>query len=158
MKDKKDLIKRIFSFAEVETGNKSKISRNDLLNCPIAEMMCEFHLSVVDTNILESEKLKEEKNYIKSIEKLKSAFAKSTELNNHPCSRCTQSYQMIIIDMLENTQKELSDLTSGIFGNKKHKKTLLYAEDVLRELKSTGMNKGYYLNESKERYLGNFLN
>lgn len=158
MKDRKDLIKRIFSFAEVETGNKSIISRNDLLNCPIAEMMCKFHLSVVDTNILESEKLKKEKNYIKSIEKLKSAFAKSTELNNHPCSRCTQSYQMIIIDMLENTHKELSDLTSGIFGNKKHKKTLLYAEDVLRELKSTGMNKGYYLNESKERYLGNYLN
>ena len=158
MKDKKDLIKRIFSFAEVETGNKSKISRNDLLNCPIAEMMCKFHLSIVDTNIIESEKLREEKNYLKSIEKLRSAFTKSTELNNHPCSRCTQSYQMIIIDMLENTQNELSDLSSGIFGNKKHKKTAQYAGEVLQEIKSAGMNKGYYLNESKDRYLGNYLN
>lgn len=130
----------------------------ELVNCPLREMMCNTHLSKINKSYFEAEKQRKEKDFIGSIDNLKSAFYKTSELINHPCARCVHNYRSIIIDSLENINEELDRTTSGIFGNKRLLPTFLKSSELLEEFKSLKLSYKFQMNESNDRFLGNYLN
>ena len=155
----KDMMRRLFSFSATETENyKDKQFKIELVSCPLKEMMCKFHLSTIDKSYLESEQYRKEGDFQKSINTLKSAFNKTTELMEHPCTKCAQFYRSSIIESLENIHEELENITSGIFGNKKYQSSYINANNVLKEFENVGKSKKFQLNESNERFLGKYLN
>ena len=119
-------MRKLFSIAGLDTEQiEIRKERVELVNCPLREMMCNTHLSMVNKRYLEAEQHRKEKEFNVSIDKLKSAFFKTTELLDHPCTRCVHNYQSIIIDSLENIHVELDRTTSGFFGNKRLLATFL---------------------------------
>jgi hypothetical protein len=152
-------MRKLFSFSETETENFNvKKEKIELVSCPLKEMMCKFHLSAVNKSYLQSEKYRKEKDFHMSIETLKSAFNKTTELMEHPCTKCAQLYRSNIIESLENIHGELEEMSKGIFGNKRYQSSYIKADNVLKEFENVGQSKTFQLNESKERFLGNYLN
>ncbi|TNF45387.1 MAG: hypothetical protein EP310_01700 [Bacteroidetes bacterium] len=155
--DKKSKITELFS--QTNTKHLKKIQEKiELVNCPLKAMMCETHLITIYKSFLESEQFRAEKNFDKSIETLHSAFYKTNELLNHPCTRCANLYRLNIIDSLENIHGELKKLVKGIFANKRYYSSYLKADKILKELESEKLTNKFYVNEPKEKYLGNYLN
>jgi transposase-like protein len=149
----------LLSFSETEIKrsdeNPEKI---ELAICPLKEMMCKVHLSSVHKTFLESEKYRREKDFPRTIDTLKNAFNKTTELMGHPCTKCTQLYRSNIIESLESIHEELGKLSKGIFGNKRYKLSYINADNMLREFESAGLSNKFQINDSRERFLGNILN
>jgi len=138
--------------------SKNLQEKIELVNCPLKEMMCETHLTTIYTSFLESEQYRIEKNFDQSIETLKSAFYKTSELMNHPCTRCAHHYRINIIESLENIRNELGKMTNGFFGKKRYQSIYLKADEVVKEFINDGQINNFQLNESKDRFLGNHLN
>lgn len=153
----KAIMKRLFSFSATENISDIK-EKIELVSCPLKEMMCRFHLSEVNNSYLQSEQYRKEKDYHKSIDTLKSAFNKTTELMDHPCTRCARLYRSNIVESLENIHVELEKMSTGIFGNKRYQSSYLKAEKFLTEFGNLGLGNKFQLNESKEQFLGNYLN
>ena len=152
-------MKRLFSFSATKTENISNIKEKiELVSCPLKEMMCRFHLSVVNNSYLQSEQYRKEKDYHKSIDTLKSAFNKTTEMMDHPCTRCARLYRSNIVESLEIIHDELEKISTGIFGNKRYQSSYLKVDNFLKEFENIGLGNKFQLNESKEQFLGNYLN
>jgi hypothetical protein len=152
-------MKRLFSFSATETEYISSIKEKiELVNCPLKEMMCKFHLSAINSSYLQSEQYRKEKDYHRSIDSLKSAFNKTNELMDLPCTRCARLYRSNIVESLEIIHDELEKMSTGIFGNKRFQSSYLKVDNFLKEFENIGLGNKFQLNESKEQFLGNFLN
>ena len=152
-------LRELFSFnvtsPEQKTDNGHII---ELVSCPLHEIICNVHLTAINDNIKESEKYRKEKDFNKSIETLKSAFQKSTELLNHPCTSCAHQLRSKIFESLENINDELEKKSKGLFSRKKYKSSYLKAKRVLQEFKLEGVSNKFEINNSGKQFLGNHLN
>jgi hypothetical protein len=152
-------MKRFFTFSlsqtEVFIDNQNI---TETINCPLKEMMCKVHLTDINKSYLESEQLRKEKDYLKSIESLKIAFKKATELMDNPCTKCAQNFRLSIIKSLVNIHDELEELSKGFFGDKNYLPVYLKSVETLAEFKNAKYLNSVQSFESKERFLGNHLN
>jgi hypothetical protein len=128
--------KNVFSSSEKDNGyiegNQNKI---ELLNCSLESQNCKEHLLIINKSYTNARNFHLEKDYLNSIESLKSAFYKASELKESPCSKCSLFFRFTIMQSLENINKELRDLTSGIFRKKRYQ--LIYKEscNILNDFK-----------------------
>lgn len=152
-------IKKFFTFSLSQTeefvDNQDVV---EVLNCPLKEMMCKVHLADIYKSYVQSELYRKEKDYLKSIDCLKIAFEKATELMDNPCTKCAQHFRLSIIKTMDNIHEELEETTKGIFGDKNYQPVYSKSVEVLNEFKNAKYLNTVHLNESKERFLGNFLN
>lgn len=111
----------------------------EMVSCFRNEMVCKEQLSLINENYRESDSYRSNKNYQKSIEKLRDAFYKTTELNDNACFNCSVIFRATIIDSLKNIKKEIKDLTIGFFGNKNYESSYLMAGKVLVELEKAAL-------------------
>lgn len=152
-------LRELFSFSVTNTQQKNNINFNiETVNCPLKEMMCEVHHSAINKSFLEFEKYRKEKDFKSSIETLQSAFHRTIELMDHPCTNCAQQLRSSIFESLENIHSELEKMTKGFFGKKLFKSSYLRADNVLKEFKTKGIHSTNQINDNKKRFLGNHLN
>jgi hypothetical protein len=155
----KDSMRKLFSLSGTDSEQIIvKQEKIELVSCPLREMMCNVHLSSVNKSYTEAEQHRKEKNFNSSIDTLKSAFYKTVELMDHPCIKCAHHYHTNIIDSLENIHDELEKITSGIFGDKRYHPIYLKAINVIKEFENLRLSNKFQLNDSKDRFLGNYLN
>jgi hypothetical protein len=151
-------MRRLFSLSAVGSeyfsGTQDKIQ---LVSCPRNEMICKEHLAVVNKCYVESEQYRRDKNFQLSIDTLKSAFYKTTELKEQPCAKCAVLFRSTITESLQIIQGDIEKMTTGIFGNKHYQASLIMADNVLNEFKNASVCSTLQLHESKERFLGNCL-
>jgi len=155
----KAMMKKLFSFSETDSKDyKDKLDKIELVSCPLNEMMCEVHLTAVKKSYLESEQYLKNKDFNNSIDSLKCAFSKATELMAHPCTKCAQQYRLKVIDSMVNVRGELEEISQGLFGDKDYQSSFVKADNVLKEFKSEKFYNTVQLKETKDRFLGNYLN
>jgi len=140
--------------SEYLNANQDKIQ---LVSCPGKEMICKEHLAVVNKCYVESVQFRRDKNFQQSIEALKNAFYKTTELEDEPCSKCAVLFRSTITESMENIHGELKKMTTGIFGKKHYQPSFILAENTLKEFENIKLCKTFHLYESKERFIGNYL-
>jgi hypothetical protein len=149
---------KLFSSSAIDSeylnSNQDKIQ---LVSCPRKEMICKEHLVVVNKCYVESEQYRRDKNFQQSIDTLKSAFYKTTELKDQPCSKCAVLFRSTITESMENIHDELKKMTTGIFGNKHYQPSLILAENTIKEFENVKICNTFHLHETKERYIGNYL-
>jgi hypothetical protein len=150
-------LKRFFSLSAIDheylNDNQNKF---ELVKCPGEGMKCKEQLLVINKIYVDSEFFRREKDFKNSIETLKNAFYITTELSEKPCTKCAEVFRATVIDSLENIHSELKTTTSGIFGNKKYQSSLIFAENVLSELKSFNLHDKFQRNcSSCERFIEN---
>jgi hypothetical protein len=152
-------MKKLFTLNLSETEQfTDKQDVIELVNCPLKEMMCKVHLNEINKNYLDSEQFRNKKDYIKSIDSLKIAFNKTTELLEHPCTNCAQLFRQSILKTMLQIHNELDEMSKGFFGDKNYMPGYLKAVSVLTEFKKSKYINSVQLNENKERFLGNYLN
>lgn len=99
-------------------------------------VLCKGHLYEVNKCYLDSEQYHKEKNFQQSIETLKSAFVKTTELTDHPCANCALLFRSVIIESMKNIYNELGQMSKGIFGTRRYQLSYLSAEMALKEFEN----------------------
>ena len=150
-------LKNIFSFSasDAEYLNE-KQDKIELLSCPRNGRICHEHLAVVNKCYVESDHYRKEKDYERSIDTLKNAFFKTTELVESPCSKCATLFRSTITESLENIHSELESMSTGIFGKKRYQTGYQHAVKVLREFENVTICNSLQLDESKKRYIGSY--
>lgn len=152
-------LRELFSFSLTDTQHKNKNSDNfELANCPLKEMMCKVHHNVINKNIEEFDKYRKEKDFIKSIEKLESAFNRTTYLMEHPCTNCVQHFRSVIYDSLIVMHGELENKSKGFFRKKRYKLMFQKADLVLKEFEKKGIHNSNQIKMNNKSFLGNYLN
>jgi hypothetical protein len=129
--------KRLFSLTgktEHKLRNKKHI-KIELLVCQTGGHKCKEQLSVINECYLEANNYHFDKDYLNSIESLKSAFFKTTDLNQDSCLNCAKFFRSTITQSLENINIELQNLTTGIFRKKHYQKIYCASREVLNEIK-----------------------
>lgn len=129
--------KRLFSLTEQtkhKPGNKKHL-KIELLVCQAGGHNCKEHLSVINECYLEANNYHFDKDYLNSIESLKSAFFKTTDLNQGSCANCAKLFRSTITQSLENINMELKSLTSGLLRKNHFHRSYLASCDVLNEIK-----------------------
>jgi hypothetical protein len=151
-------IKRFFSFSETDSdyfhGKQDKI---ELLSCPRKDMICKKQLSVVNKCYVESEHYLREKDFERSIDTLKSAFYKTTELEDQPCSKCAAFFRSTITESLENIHSELEKMSAGIFSKKCYQSSYIMAGNILKEFENVRLFNTFQIHRSKDPFVGNYL-
>lgn len=116
---------------EMVNGNDDKI---ELLSCPHGSQSCKEHLLFINKNYSKALNYHLEKDYLSSIEMLKSAYYKAAELQESQCLQCSSVFRSTIIQSLENIKNELQGMTSGIFKKKQYLKSYKKSCAVLNDL------------------------
>lgn len=154
----KDTLSSSFSFSAAETECvNNKQDKIELVSCPRKKMICREHLSAVNKCFVQSEQYFIDKEFQRSIEILKSAFYKTTELDEPVCSNCAKLFRSTINDTMENMHYELEKMTSGFFGNKRYKSTCQQAAIVLEEFEMIELHESFKANEAKNPFSGEYL-
>jgi len=125
----------LFSKSEPRYSNLN-YNKIEVLNCPLRSIQCKGHLFEVNRCYLDSEQYHKEKNFEQSIETLKSAFLKTTELTDHPCTNCALLFRTVITESMRNIYNELGQMSKGIFGTKRYHLNYLSAEMALKEFEN----------------------
>jgi hypothetical protein len=120
-------------------------------------MKCKKLLVIINNNYLESDLFLREKDYIRSIEKLKNAFYKTLELKDVPCIKCVELFRATIKDSLESIKSDLAVMTSGFFGNKHYMPSYILVDNVLQELDKVVLCSAVEPKKEKEHYIGSYL-
>lgn len=153
----KSIIRDLIS--QINTHHAKKVQEKiEFADCPLKTMMCEVHLTSIFISLLETEKYRIEKKYDKSVETLKNAFDKTTELLNNPCTTCANHYRSNIIETMENIINELNKTSYGIFRKKIQHLTHIRALEILKEMTNLVVSNKHQLTESKGKFLGNYMN
>jgi len=130
----KAIHKVISPFSQYKTNRSdNQKDKIELVSCPLKDIVCKGHLTEVNRNYLQSEQYHREKEFKKSIETLKSAFYKTTELMEHPCANCVQLFRSTIFKSMQNIHGELETMSKGIFGTKRYQSSYISADNALRE-------------------------
>jgi len=152
-------LRELLSFFVTESRTyNDRLNKNELVNCPLREIMCKEHHSAINKNFLESEQYRKELDFTNSIDTLKIAFNRTTDLMLLPCTKCAQQFRSTIIESMENIHSELGKKTKGIFGKKCYTASYNKAESVLKEFENIGAHSSSQINDAQKMFLGNHLN
>jgi hypothetical protein len=118
-----------------QDSGKENYAKIELLVCRAGGKNCKEHLSVINDCYVEAGNYHLEKDYLNSIESLKCAFLKTTELNQDSCVNCAKLFRSTITRSLENINTELKTLTTGFFRKKRYRESYITSGKVLHEIK-----------------------
>jgi hypothetical protein len=125
------------------TGNYNQFTTKkykfEIVKCPVKENYCLNNVEEINKYYREFESYAQIKEYQSSINALKNAFYKTTELKKLPCSKCADFFQSHIIQSLELTRNDIHRMTVGLFKTKRYNSSYARAEDTLKELKNAAI-------------------
>jgi hypothetical protein len=151
-------LRELFSLsAKDATHFNHKQNKIELQSCLLKEIKCKEHLLVINNYYLDSEMYLREKDFQRSIEKMKSAFYKTMGLKDVSCMKCVELFRFTIIDSLKNIKSELGKMTSGFFGNKHYMPSYILVENVLQELEKVALCSTAEQKKPKEHFIGSYL-
>lgn len=148
----------VYSLSEAVTKQLQEThDKIELVSCPRKNMICQEHLSVVNKCYVESDQYVKDKDYNRSIDVLKEAFYKTTELKESPCSKCATVFRSTITESMVGIHNDLERMSSGIFGRKSYKPSCAKAAEVIEEFKNMSLHESFKAEKSKSRFIGNLV-
>jgi hypothetical protein len=107
----------------------------ELLSCPNESKSCTKQLSSINVSFVESNIYRKDKDFTRSIEALKGAYHKTTELKDAACRKCVGLFKNTITQSLENIYEELEGMSTGFFKTKKYQASYMLANKVLKDFR-----------------------
>jgi len=107
----------------------------ELVRCPIGGINCTEHRMIINRNILASRKFLLNKDYPRSIEVLKEAYNKTSDLQMASCTNCARLFRCMVTDSLQNIHDDLQKMANGLLFRKRYKSSYDIARIVLAEFK-----------------------
>ena len=132
----KNMSKSRFSLAKEDNDyfnyGENKI---ELVACPRGGQNCSEHRLIINKYILASRKYHVSKDYNRSIEALKVAYDKTTDLQEPTCLNCALMFRCLVTQSLENIHDDLQQMANGLFFRNRFKSSYQLAKVVLEEFK-----------------------
>lgn len=133
MKDKRE---SRFSLSKVDSEYfKDGQDKIELVRCAIGGGMCSDHRAVINKNILASRKFLLNKDYFRSIEALKVAYYKTSDLQETSCVNCAKLFRCTVTQSLENIHNDLKQMSTSWFLSKRYESSYKLATLVLEEFR-----------------------
>lgn len=107
----------------------------ELESCPLEGKNCKEHRAFINRNLRVSLHHLLNKEYAQSIQELKTAYYKTTELNQPTCIQCAELFRATITRSMEHIQEDLQKMATGFFKVKRFNSSLEQATNVLKEIK-----------------------
>lgn len=107
----------------------------ELVNCPRGGHNCSEHRTIINKYLLASRKYHANKDYNRSIEALKVAYNKTTDLQEPTCLNCAVLFRCMVTQSLENIHDDLHKMAKGLFFRKRFESSYQMAKIVLEEFK-----------------------
>ncbi|MGQ8338561.1 hypothetical protein ACUNWD_18540 [Sunxiuqinia sp. A32] len=126
----------IFSISKKESeyfNDKRKFI--ELVNCPQGGKNCIEHRKLINNNIINAREHFIDKNFPQSIEELRIAFDKTTELQQKSCINCAALFRQTITNSMEKIHLDLEKMSKGFFKSSRHQTSYLLAAEVLKDFK-----------------------
>lgn len=108
----------------------------ELESCPLEGKNCKEHRAFINRNMRISLNHVLNKEYAQSIEELKSAYYKTTELNQPTCIQCAELFRATITRSMEHIQEDLHKMSTGFFKAKRFNSSLEHVNSVLKDFKT----------------------
>jgi len=129
-------MKRQFLSSDKSTVyHQLKENKIELLNCRLGAGNCKESLSIINKCYVDAHCYRLDKDYLNSIDSLKSAFFSTCDLKEDTCKKCAEFFRMTIKQSLENINGELYELTNGFIGNKSYQLSYITSSDFLQDIK-----------------------
>jgi len=112
-----------------------KENKIELLVCNSGKQNCKEHLHVINKCYIDANSYHLEKDFLNSIESLKSAFLNTCNLQEASCLKCAELFRSTITKSLENINDELQRMTTGLISNKSYMTSYKESCAVLKDLK-----------------------
>jgi NAD-dependent dihydropyrimidine dehydrogenase PreA subunit len=122
----------IFEKSDVKLNENSESIQ--LENCPQGGFLCVEQLSLINKKMSNSRQYWTNKEFAQAIEELKIAYRKTYEINHSTCIQCADLFRATIRKSMEAIQKDLQDMTSGIFKANRYKPSLELVSTALKEI------------------------
>jgi hypothetical protein len=106
-----------------------------LVSCPREGNECKEHRFIINRDFYESQNYFLNKDYPKSILALKTAFQRTTELQETSCSNCAEMFRNTITQSMELLYNDLHYMSKGFFGKRRFHYSLQLADLTLKEMK-----------------------
>lgn len=152
------IMNEVNSLSEAVIGQLQETQdKIELVSCPRKNMICQEHLSVVNKCYVESDQHFKDKDYLRSIDVLKEAFYKTTELKESPCSKCAKVFRSTITESVVSIHNDLERMSSGIFGRKSYKPSCAKAAEVIEEFEYISLHESFKAEKTKNRFIGNLV-
>jgi len=133
MKDKRE---SRFSLSEEENDYLNyEENKLELVACPIGGHNCTEHRLIINKHLLASRNYHVNKDYNRSIEALKIAYNKTTDLQEPTCLNCALMFRCLVTQSLESIHDDLQKMASGLLFRKRFKSSYQLAKVVLAEFK-----------------------
>ncbi len=133
MKDKQG---RSLSLSNGSNNNlMGKQEKIEISGCPRNGINCVEHRSIINQKYIEADRHLQSKDYQRSIEALKNAYYKATDLKENTCQSCAELFRLTITQSLEEIHADLRKMTTGFFKSKRFKSSYELATTVLEEIK-----------------------
>lgn len=110
----------------------------ELVRCPRGGASCNDHRVVINKYLLASRNFHLNKDYHRSIEALKVAYSKTTDLQEPTCTNCAALFRCIVTQSLENIHDDLHKMANGLFFGNRFRSSYKFASVVLNEFKAEG--------------------
>ncbi len=110
----------------------------ELVKCPRGGVNCSEHRFFINKHLLASHKFHVSKDYHRSIEALKLAYDKTTDLREPTCLNCAILFRCMVTQTLENIHDDLHQMAKGLLFNKRYQSSYEFAGIVLKEFKAEG--------------------
>lgn len=121
----------------------------ELVSCPTKKVFCDDVLPKINELYAESETARINKEYQRSVELLQQAYYKTQELKETSCAGCVSFFQSSINETLELVQKELHDMSTGIFHRKGYQIVYEKLNLFLKNMNSFKIGESSYLSVKK---------
>lgn len=137
----KEIRRRLLSFSKNDEDYfKEEENKIELLGCRRGGNNCIEHRAQINKNFQDSHAYYREKDYQRSIESLKNAFQKTTELEELSCLKCAEFFRSTITESLENIHDDLHKISTGLFKKKRFQSSYVLAKDVLKDFRKSNSN------------------
>lgn len=133
MKDKQ---RGLFNLAQLDSVYfNNKQDKIVIENCQQMIKDCQIILSSFNKSYRISQKYIQNKDYIRSIEELKTTYTRINNLDSTFCNQCVKAFRSAIIQSLEEIQEDLKKMVSGFFRPKKYASSYQLVCTVLEEIR-----------------------
>ncbi len=110
----------------------------ELVRCPMGGINCSEHRMLINKNISASRRYLLNKEYSRSIEALKEAYDKTSELQLPSCTNCARLFRCMVTESLENIHDDLKKMANGFFFRNRYKSSYELSRVVLEEVREKG--------------------
>ena len=114
---------------------KGQQNKFEVLTCSVRSEGCKDHLVVINECYLAANKYHLEKDYLNTLESLRNAFCRTSQLKEKSCVNCANLFRSTIAQSVESIHGELQNLTTGLFRKKRYEKSYLVSRNILNEIK-----------------------